>query len=65
MIVKIYSYENEFDQWRHGYAIKVNETLFVDIMEGEPEDAILYRDFSDVKKIPDLMKLAYEAGKKR
>ena len=32
--------------------------------DGEPEDSNLCRDFNDCWKIPDLLKMAYEAGKK-
>lgn len=32
-------------------------------IEGEPEDANLGRDYSDVYNIEDLLKMAYDAGK--
>lgn len=34
------------------------------IGEGEPEDMTLFRDLSDVYQIPDMLRAAYEAGKR-
>jgi hypothetical protein len=36
----------------------------VDIVAGEPEDAVFYRDLSGAYSIADAIKLAYEAGKR-
>lgn len=36
----------------------------ITIGEGEPEDMYLFRDLSDVYSIYNLIKIAYEAGKK-
>lgn len=33
------------------------------IGSGEPEDMYLFRDLSDALDVPELMKMAYEAGK--
>ena len=33
------------------------------VMDGEPEDSNLNRDFNDCWNVPDLMRSAYEAGK--
>lgn len=30
---------------------------------GEPEDMFIFRDLNDVLDVPELMKMAYEAGK--
>jgi hypothetical protein len=52
----------------HREAIKFSltsngETITVDFIDGEPEDNSLSRDFCGVYSIPDLIKMAYEAGK--
>lgn len=36
----------------------------VDIMAGEPEDAVFYRDLNGAYSISAAIKLAYEAGKR-
>ena len=33
------------------------------IGEGEPEDMYLFRDLSDALSVPDMIRLAYEAGR--
>jgi hypothetical protein len=35
----------------------------LEIMAGEPEDAVFFRDLNGAYKIEKLMRLAYEAGK--
>jgi len=54
---------DEFD-YRRFFKIKddTGKVIFK-AMEGEPEDAVLARDFNDVYRIPELMRLAYDAGK--
>jgi hypothetical protein len=32
-------------------------------MEGEPEDAVIYRDFADITKIPGLIRDAFNRGR--
>lgn len=54
------------DDWRS--ALKINAEVNEDqtelrFIEGEPEDANLYRDFADVYKIENLVLMTYEAGK--
>jgi hypothetical protein len=44
-------------------SILLNGKRFLSIGPGEPEDATIYRDLSDVYKIKELIKFAYEAGK--
>jgi len=39
------------------------ESKELSFYDGEPEDANLSRDFSDVYSIPYLLKMAYDAGK--
>lgn len=50
--------------YRDAYAISVNGEMLIEFWDGEPEDANLARDFGDCFSIVDLMRLAYEAGKK-
>jgi len=46
------------------YKLEIDGKLQFEVMRGEPEDATFSRDLSDIFKIPDLMKMAYEAGKR-
>lgn len=46
------------------YELEVDGKIQFKVMCGEPEDATFSRDLSDIFKIPDLMKMAYEAGKR-
>jgi len=39
------------------------EEVSLEFYDGEPEDSNLSRDFSDVYCIPDIIAMAYEAGK--
>ena len=66
MLIKQVYFEDK-DCFREGYKINAEmengtrkELKFLD---GEPEDATINRDFSDIHKIYALVKLAYEAGK--
>ena len=57
--------EEEVENYNYRNAVKIlvdgkSKAKFYD---GEPEDANLMRDFSDVFSIPSLMEMAYEAGK--
>lgn len=49
--------------WRGYYSLET-EGNKLNFLDGEPEDANLSRDFSDVYSILELVKLAHEAGKK-
>ncbi len=49
--------------YRGAMKITIDGKDVLKISEGEPEDMVLYRDLEDVYEIPDLLKLAYEAGK--
>lgn len=59
-----YEEKNAMDEeyYRSGLSISLGgkELRFLD---GEPEDASLNRDFSDVYNISELVEKAYEAGK--
>ncbi|MFS0562558.1 hypothetical protein AB1K91_17670 [Terribacillus sp. 179-K 1B1 HS] len=46
------------------YEVKIDGWVAAEFSDGEPEDANIMRDFSGVKSIPELMKRAYEAGKR-
>lgn len=39
------------------------ESMRFNIGRGEPEDMYLFRDLADVLSVPDLMQMAYDAGK--
>lgn len=54
---------NHDEDYRSGLEIKVNDKEIFSVSDGEPEDSNLNRDFNDCYKIPELMKMAYEAGK--
>ena len=58
-----YRFLEEYD-YRCFYAIKVNGETKISFMDGEPEDANLGRDFSDIYSIPALLQEAYNAGKR-
>lgn len=51
----------DFD-YRGYYKIEVGD-IKMRFLDGEPEDANLNRDFGDVYRIEDAIKIAYEAGK--
>jgi hypothetical protein len=50
--------------YRAAYQIDVDGEKKLHVSDGEPEDSNLGRDFSDVYNIPELMRLAHEAGAK-
>lgn len=52
----------EFD-FRQMLTIKVDGKTVFNVMDGEPEDANLMRDFNDCLAIPELMEMAFNAGK--
>ena len=49
--------------YRNAFEIHVGESLKLRFWDGEPEDANLCRDFNDVYRIEDALKMAYEAGR--
>lgn len=49
---------------KQSISIEVDGVYKFEVGEGEPEDATLGRDYRDCWAIPDLMELAYQAGKK-
>jgi hypothetical protein len=67
------------DQWERGDTMKVRSVVWeepemgimilidgkkaFDVFEDEPEDMKFYRTLQDCLKVPDLLRLAYEAGK--
>jgi hypothetical protein len=54
----------EFEDWRAGLEIKIDGQTEFSVSEGEPEDATLGRDYNDCCKIPNLLILAHESGKR-
>jgi hypothetical protein len=56
--------DEEYERWdcRESLQIYVDGKPVFRASDGEPEDSNLSRDFNDCFKIPDLMRLAYEAG---
>ncbi|MGG1440870.1 hypothetical protein ABE354_02195 [Brevibacillus laterosporus] len=46
-----------------GYELRADGQLFISMYDGEWEDNNLSRNFSDVHKIEDVIKMAFEAGK--
>ena len=48
--------------YRNAVEIEVDGKKVFSAWDGEPEDATLSRDFSDCWGIPDLMKMAHQAG---
>lgn len=49
--------------YRGKFVLKIDDKRFMSIFDGEPEDANLGRDFSDVFSIPELIQRVYAAGK--
>jgi len=67
MKVIVTSREGDDDSdWRAAYSVLVigdtTQSIETSFHDGEPEDAMLFRDFNDVYKIPDIIKAAHEAG---
>jgi len=58
IIIRKYEYD-----WgsRKGLEIESGD-ITLEFHDGEPEDATLWRDFSDCYRITDLVKRAHEAG---
>ena len=55
--------EVESCDYRGAIVIKIDGKQVFKASDGEPEDATLGRDFSDIYNIPDIIKTAYDAGK--
>lgn len=49
--------------YRGKFVLKIDDKKFMSFYDGEPEDANLGRDFSDVFSIPELIQRVYAAGK--
>lgn len=63
--MKIVEYDALIDdeEMKSELTIEVDGEEAAYFVEGEPEDANMLRDFSDVHNICNLMKMAYNAGK--
>lgn len=53
----------EYDRFTLVVTNDNGESKRFSIGRGEPEDMYLFRDLNDALDVPDLMKMAYEAGK--
>ena len=51
-------------EWRDYFDVDVDGNHVFGVGDGEPEDSNLGRNFNDVFKLPDLMRMAYEAGQR-
>jgi hypothetical protein len=49
--------------WSDALEIFIDDKEVFSVGAGEPEDNILSRNFNDCYKIPNLLELAYNAGK--
>lgn len=52
------------DEIRNGIEILVDDKTIIDIYDGESEDNNLFRNFADCYNIPELIRMAYNAGKR-
>lgn len=50
-------------EYRDAVTIEIDGKKVFQVHDDEPEDSNLSRSFSDVWKIPDLLKKAYKVGK--
>lgn len=57
------SYWLNEDEGRQVIEIHINGDKVAEFTDGEPEDRLIIRDFSDVKLITSLMAKAHTAGK--
>jgi len=56
--------QSEEIDYRQSLEIKIDGKSVFNVLDGEPEDANLSRDFCDIYNIGNLLKLAYEAGQR-
>lgn len=64
VVTTYYDETGKYDE-RSGLQIELvaeGKAIELEFVEGEPEDATLGRDFSDVYRIAEMVQLAYEAG---
>jgi ABC-type uncharacterized transport system fused permease/ATPase subunit len=61
--MKIKTISETDSDYRTSFKIRINNQEVASFYDGEPEDNSLGRNFNDVYKIVELMKLAYDAGK--
>jgi len=60
-IETIYEYNKE--DYREHWALDIEGVRMITLYAPEAEDATISRDLSFVRIIPELMRIAYEAGK--
>ena len=66
MVVEVITYpeeELEARDYRDKFEVYVDEVLVFNVWEDEPEDMNFGRTLSDILTIPDLLRLAFDAGK--
>jgi hypothetical protein len=66
--MKIRITERTEDAWaahdyRNIYSVHIDGAQVFRVSEGEPKHSRLSKGFKDVKKIPELLRMAYESGK--
>lgn len=54
---------SENHDYRNFYKVMINDKVFMNFHDGEPEDSNLCRDFSDVYKIGELIELISKTAK--
>ena len=64
MIVTEEIYPSTFDEFRRFIDVYIDGILSFEVHDGDSEDNTLYRNFADCFKVTELMRLAYEAGKR-
>lgn len=64
MKVKLIRHDGWADDGTHGVQVFVDGHAHFELMSGEPEDAVVYRDWWCLLHIPAMMRAAYEAGKR-
>ena len=62
MMMKVEVLNSEYD-YRGFLSVKIDGKVVMSFCDGEPEDNCLGRNFNDIQKVGDLLKLAHEAGK--
>lgn len=53
---------SQLNDYRKYLAIEIDGKIVFNFLDGEPEDAILSRDFNDCYKIVGMLKKVYKAG---
>lgn len=62
--MKLTTTNTQNDDYETTFEIAVDGKIEFSVSEGSPEDNSLGRNFSDCFNIPDLMRMAYDAGRR-